>query len=57
MFAEVGKEVGDDVALKAAMGHSDGPQLYESYADGVYLPRIKRITDHVHQWLFGVSTD
>ena len=57
MFAQVGKEVGDDIALKAAMGHSDGSQLYESYADGVYLPRIKRITDHVHQWLFGVSSD
>lgn len=51
MFAEVGKELGDDVALKAAMGHSDGSQLYESYARGVYVPRLRAITDHVRAWL------
>lgn len=49
-FAEVGKEVGDDVALKALMGHSDGSQLYESYAKGIYLPRLLAITNHVRQW-------
>lgn len=55
-FAEIGREVGDDMALKALMGHSDGSQLYESYASGVYLPRLERVTEHVRGWLF-TSTD
>lgn len=50
-FSNVGKEVGDDIALKALMGHSDGSMLYESYADGVFVPRLKKITDHVRDWL------
>jgi len=51
-FSNIGKEVGDDLALKALMGHSDGSTLYENYADGVYVPRLKKITDHVRKWLF-----
>lgn len=51
-FAEVGKEVGDDLALKALMGHADGSSLYEEYARGVYVPRLKKITSHIHSWLF-----
>jgi len=51
-FANIGKEVGDDVALKALMGHDDGSTLYTSYAIGQYVPRLLKITDHVHQWLF-----
>ena len=50
-FSNVGKEVNDDLALKAIMGHSDGSTLYEHYAYGVYLPRLKRVTDHVRDWL------
>jgi len=52
MFADVGKEVGDDTAVKALMGHSDGSMLYERYAKGVFLPRLQKVTDHVHAWLF-----
>lgn len=52
MFADVGKEVGDDTAVKALMGHSDGSMLYERYAKGVFLPRLQKVTDHVHDWLF-----
>lgn len=54
-LAEVGREVGDDLALKALMGHSDGSQLYESYASGVYLPRLKKVTDHVRSWLYNID--
>lgn len=51
-FSNVGKEVGDDLALRALMGHSDGSTLYENYADGVYVERLRKITDHVRGWLF-----
>ena len=51
-FSNVGKEVGDDLALKALMGHSDGSTLYENYADGVYVERLRKITNHVRRWLF-----
>ena len=49
-FANVGKEVGDDLAFKALMGHCDGSSLYEEYADGVFKPRLKKVTDHVREW-------
>lgn len=52
-FSNIGKEVGDDLALKALMGHSDGSTLYENYADGVYVERLRKITNHVQGWLFG----
>ena len=51
-FSEIGKEVGDDLALKALMGHNDGSSLYENYAKGVYVLRLKKVTDHVRKWLF-----
>ena len=55
MFADIGKEVNDDTAVKALMGHSDGSMMYENYAKGVFLPRLKKVTDHVHDWLFEVT--
>lgn len=50
-FADIIKEVGDDSAAKALMGHVDGSQMYSSYARGVYLPRLKKCTEHVRNWL------
>ena len=50
-FADVGKQVGDDLSLKAAMGHEDGSVLYSHYARKQWLPRIQKITDHVRDWL------
>ena len=48
-----GSNVGDDLALKACMGHEDGSTLYTHYAKGVYVPRLKKVTDHVREWLLG----
>ncbi len=52
-FANVGLEVGDDLAVKSLMGHLDASTLYTHYAAKVYVPRLQRVTDHVHDWLFG----
>ena len=51
-FANIGLELEDDLAVKALMGHDEGSTLYTNYATTTYIPRLKKVTDHVRSWLF-----
>ena len=50
-FADVGTQVADDATVKACMGHLDGSVLYTNYARQKYIPKLKKVTDHVREWL------
>jgi integrase len=48
----IGEETGDIVAVRAVMGHADDSMSAE-YRQEISRPRLKRVADHVRQWLFG----
>lgn len=51
MFQTVGEEAGA-VATMTIMGHRD-PSMGGIYRQTVTDQRLKKVTDHVHDWLFG----
>ncbi len=51
----IGSEVCDQVALDLTMGHLDA-SMAANYRQRIDDSRIQRITDHVHDWLFGPQT-
>lgn len=51
-FATVALQTGDRDAVKSLMGHADGDILSAYDETGPSDERLKRVTDHVHEWLF-----
>lgn len=53
-FETVGGDLGDQVAVDYIMGHVDD-SMAASYREEVFSPRLRKISDHVHSWLFSKS--
>ena len=51
----IGSECCDQVALDLTMGHLDS-SMAANYRQRVDDSRIRKITDHIHDWLFGPQT-
>jgi integrase len=51
-FETIGGAVRDQVAVDFAMGHSD-PSMAGHYREEVDDERLKAVTDHIHDWIFG----
>jgi integrase len=51
-FQTVSDELGDYIATKRIMGHADG-SISDSYRERFPDERLRKVTDHVHTWLFG----
>ena len=57
-FQTVGDGARDPVAVQAIMGHAPSQNdMSAVYREGVDDERLKAVTDHVHQWLFGDDPD
>lgn len=55
-FATIGGEAGDEVAVRAIMGHaSASTDMGATYRQRVTDDRLRAVVGHVHQWLFGKS--
>ena len=53
-FQTIGDAARDPIATRAIMGHAEtGSDMSAVYREGVDDSRLKVVTDHVHQWLFG----
>ena len=53
-FQTIGDAARDPIATRAIMGHAEaGDDMSAVYREGVDDGRLKAVTDHVHQWLFG----
>ncbi len=53
-FATVAGETSDIMAIRLVMGHtSQSNDMTALYVQGVSDERVKRVCDHVRQWLFG----
>lgn len=52
-FASVGREINDDAAVRVIMGHSDDTVLDAHYTAKFPLDRLRAVTDHVRNWVFG----
>ena len=53
-FQTVADASKDPVAVSAIMGHVDG-SMAGVYREGIEDARLRAVTDHVRQWLFGVE--
>jgi len=51
-FETIGGGSRDQVAVDAIMGHADG-SMAAAYREEIGDDRLKGVTDHVHNWLFG----
>ena len=51
-FQTIGEEGGDAIATRHIMGHATN-DISEFYRERVSDERLRRVTDHVHSWLFG----
>jgi integrase len=56
VFRTVADEARDQPACDFIMGHAD-PSMAAHYRERIGDARLKAVTDHVHAWLFGASTD
>ncbi len=52
VFQTVGDEARDPLATAAIMGHADAT-MGGHYREAISDERLKRVTDHIHNWLFG----
>jgi integrase len=53
-FQTIGDAARDPIATRAIMGHAEsGSDMSAVYREGVDDERLKAVTDHVRQWLFG----
>jgi len=50
----VGGDLGDQVAVNYIMGHVDS-SMAGNYRQSVFEDRLKKVTNHVHAWLFDSS--
>lgn len=48
----IGDETRDFLAVAAIMGHADA-SMGGHYREGISDDRLQRVTDHLHDWLFG----
>lgn len=48
----IGDEVVDFVAVRRIMGHKIPGDIAEKYRERISDDRLRRVTDHVHDWLF-----
>ncbi len=53
-FQTIGDEARDAIATSAIMGHADS-SMAGQYRETISDERLRRVTDHVHDWLFGDS--
>jgi integrase len=51
-FQTVGDECGDFIAVRMLMGHTFGGDISAIYRERVSDERLKKVTDHLHDWLF-----
>lgn len=51
-FATIGDDARDSVAVASIMGHADA-SMTANYRQRIEDARLKAVTDHVHEWLFG----
>ena len=51
-FQTVADGTKDPVAVSAIMGHVDA-SMAGVYREGIEDARLRAVTDHVHQWLYG----
>ena len=55
-FQTIGDGARDPIATRAIMGHAEaGNDMSAVYREGVDDGRLKAVTDHVRQWLFGAE--
>ena len=50
-FETIGGEAGDQIAVDHIMGHARD-DMATAYQERVTDDRLKKVTDHVHDWLF-----
>ena len=51
-FQTIGDETGDYLAVRRIMGHADN-SISDAYRERFPDERLKKVTDHVHDWLYG----
>jgi integrase len=56
VFRTIADEARDPVAIDLIMGHAD-PSMGGHYRERVDDSRLRAVTDHVRQWLFGETPD
>jgi integrase len=55
-FQTIGDAARDPIATRAITGHAEASNdMSAVYREGVDDDRLKAVTDHVHQWLFGAA--
>ena len=52
VFQTIADETGDYLATRRIMGHSDN-SISDAYRERFPDERLKKVSDHVHTWLFG----
>ena len=55
-FETIGGETTDQVAVDAVMGHKT-PGMAATYRERIGDDRLRRVSEHVRQWLFADTTD
>ena len=55
-FETIGGEAKDQVAVDAIMGHAD-PSMGAHYRERISDERLRAVTNHVRQWLFGTGQE
>ena len=53
-FATIGDDARDSVAVASIMGHADA-SMTANYRQRIEDARLRAVTDHVHEWLFGTE--
>jgi integrase len=53
-FETIAGDTGDQVAVDYVMGHVDST-MAGTYREHVFNPRLERIAQYVHSWLFGAE--
>lgn len=53
-FQTIGDQTGDYIATRRVMGHADS-SISDHYREQFPDERLRAVTDHVHEWLFGTT--
>ena len=57
-FQTIGDGARDPIATRAIMGHAEASSdMSAVYREGVEDNRLKAVTDHVQQWLYGTEEE
>jgi integrase len=55
-FQTVGDESGDFLAVRSIMGHAGGTDVADNYRERMTDERLRKVTDHVRNWVFAETS-